>query len=350
MPDSVTITPSTGNAPFPTQGGVGAAPGFDAIDFRRFFSRMYREGVLDQGTAWSVNENSAGADLTLEVWADLAPALVRGDAVTDQGLYYVAPHSATVVLDVATPDATDPRVDRVVLEVLDDEHDSSGSTTSRARIIAGSPTAGATLDNRAGLPALPAGALALADVLVPAGATAVDNTNIRDYRVLGHRDADPGDITLSGASAAPLGWLPCDGRVLDRAQHERLFDAIGTTFGAGDGTTFAVPDLRGRVGVSPDGAAGRLAVNGALGNAGGAESVTLSAAQLPAHTHSLPLPTYEGNNGSISGPHLVPERNDTDRDTDWGQATGSTGSGSPVAVMQPFLVVNHFIYTGSAVG
>ncbi|WP_083237733.1 phage tail protein [Mesorhizobium hungaricum] len=89
-------------------------------------------------------------------------------------------------------------------------------------------------------------------------------------------------------SIAPDGWLLCYGQAVSRTAYAALFAAIGTTYGTGDGTTtFNVPDLRGRAVAGRDNmggtAAGRLASISGLGSVGGSESVSLTAAQLPAN-------------------------------------------------------------------
>lgn len=103
-----------------------------------------------------------------------------------------------------------------------------------------------------------------------------------------------GSVQDYAGSGDPAGgaWLLCDGRAVSRATYAALFTAIGTTYGAGDGsTTFNLPDFRGRVAVGPDnmgtaaGDAARLAGPDARGQVGGAENVALTEAQLPAHTH-----------------------------------------------------------------
>jgi hypothetical protein len=83
---------------------------------------------------------------------------------------------------ISAAHATLPRVDQVVLEVLDHAHDASGSTLARTRVVAGTATAGATLDNRTGAAALPSSALLLAEVHVPAADTTISNSQIRDRR------------------------------------------------------------------------------------------------------------------------------------------------------------------------
>jgi microcystin-dependent protein len=89
-----------------------------------------------------------------------------------------------------------------------------------------------------------------------------------------------GEIRGFAGATAPAGWLLCQGQVLSTTDHPELFAVIGNAYG-GDGVdTFALPDATGRV--------MRGAGSGnALGSSGGADSVTLSANQMPAHTHGL---------------------------------------------------------------
>lgn len=111
-----------------------------------------------------------------------------------------------------------------------------------------------------------------------------------------------GTVAYTAATTAPSGWLLCDGSAKSRTDYARLFAAIGTTFGTGDGvTTFNLPDGRGRVVAGKDNmggsAAGRLtnAVSGltgtTLGAAGGSESYTpagtIGGSQSIAHTHNI---------------------------------------------------------------
>lgn len=92
----------------------------------------------------------------------------------------------------------------------------------------------------------------------------------------------PGDLRLSWVTFAPPGWLICDGAAVSRVTYGPLFAIIGTSAGAGDGsTTFNVPDLRGRVFVMPDGSAGRMASNDTRGLSGGAQRVTLADSEVP---------------------------------------------------------------------
>lgn len=93
---------------------------------------------------------------------------------------------------------------------------------------------------------------------------------------------EAGIITTFAGSTPPAGWLPCDGSAVSRTDYATLFAVVGTTYGAGDGsTTFNLPDLSGRVVIGVSG-------THALGSTGGSETVTLTENQLPAHVHEVP--------------------------------------------------------------
>ena len=90
-----------------------------------------------------------------------------------------------------------------------------------------------------------------------------------------------GSIVMFAGNSAPNGWLICDGSAVSRSSYSKLFGIIGTTYGAGDGsTTFNLPDLKGRllVGTSPD-----ITLN----SAGGEEVHSLSVDEIPAHSHTV---------------------------------------------------------------
>jgi Microcystin-dependent protein len=87
-----------------------------------------------------------------------------------------------------------------------------------------------------------------------------------------------GEIRMFGGNFAPAGWLFCDGSLVSIAEYETLFQLIGTTYGGDGETTFAVPDLRGRLPLHQGG--GFI-----LGETGGVEDVTLTVNQIPAHGH-----------------------------------------------------------------
>jgi hypothetical protein len=212
MASDVTVAPTLGHAVLMTQGGVGSSPGYDAIDLRRMIqaSTSGQAGVFSS-TAWKVSEASGGANMTVLVDANAGIARVDGTSVTHQGPYIVAPHSVDITLDVTTANATNPRIDMVVLQVRDHTHDASGANDARVRILTGTATSGATLDNRTGAPALPANSIRLADILVPATDTTISNAQIRDRRLFAtgqravYQPASTTNITIAGGSGPVYG-------------------------------------------------------------------------------------------------------------------------------------------------
>jgi len=129
-----------------------------------------------------------------------------------------------------------------------------------------------------------------------------------------------GTLLPYAGATSPTNWLLCDGAAVSRTTYAELFNIIGTAYGAGDGsTTFGLPDLRGRAPVGKDdmggSAASRLTsgvsgVDGTtIGASGGAQSHTLTAAQMPSHTH-----TGSGTTSTTNTDH-----------------THSSGNGQPIA-------------------
>src|SRR5881392_4262702 len=100
-----------------------------------------------------------------------------------------------------------------------------------------------------------------------------------------------GEIRMFGGSFAPAGWMFCDGALLPISEYETLFNLIGTTYGGDGQSTFALPDLRGRIPL-------HFGNGFTLAETGGVETVTLTVSQIPAHTHAL-LAT--SNIGTASG-------------------------------------------------
>lgn len=140
---ATTIAPSLGHAPLVTQQGIGTTPGYDAIDLRRMGIGDYQEGVMEDLSYMVVQRAAGGAAMFVDIGANAAPsangvaAYVQGDAVTGQGLYPVPAHTAVITEAITTAHATLPRIDIVVLEILDNVHDASGSNLARVRVIAG---------------------------------------------------------------------------------------------------------------------------------------------------------------------------------------------------------------------
>ena len=150
-----------------------------------------------------------------------------------------------------------------------------------------------------------------------------------------------GTILLFAGNFAPRGWAFCNGQLLPINQNQALFSLLGTTYGGDGRTTFALPDLRGRVPVHAGQGTGLT--NRTQGQSFGAESVTLTVGQLPAHTHP--------NTSEL--PHVGEMPNPTpevaiafNRDAAMTTVTiqsGPAGGGQPVAISPPSLALNYII-------
>jgi microcystin-dependent protein len=100
----------------------------------------------------------------------------------------------------------------------------------------------------------------------------------------GGAEMPAGSVTQFAGSTAPTGWLSCDGTTVSRTTYAALFSVIGTTYGSGDGsTTFALPNMKGRIPVGFDSTQAEF---DGLGETGGAKTHTLTSAEMPSHTHT----------------------------------------------------------------
>ena len=94
-----------------------------------------------------------------------------------------------------------------------------------------------------------------------------------------------GEIRMFGGNFAPLGWEFCNGQLLSIAENDTLFNLIGTTYGGDGETTFALPDLRGRLSLHFGQGSGQPSY--VMAETGGTEEVTLTSQQLPNHNHDM---------------------------------------------------------------
>lgn len=165
-----------------------------------------------------------------------------------------------------------------------------------------------------------------------------------------------GSIFLFAGTFAPRGYMFCNGAQLSIAQNTALFAILGTTYGGNGTTTFALPDLQGRVPVG-FGQGGGLS-NYALGQRGGAEFVTLLTNNLPAHTHTVNAVSTVGNTSSPAGallatggvthpapPFPTPANfsNATANTTMAASMISGGGSGTAHANVQPYLCLIYII-------
>ena len=159
------------------------------------------------------------------------------------------------------------------------------------------------------------------------------------------------------ASSLPTGFLECNGAAVSRSTYSALFAIIGTTYGAGDGSsTFLLPDLQEKVAISKSGTQALASTGGAntvaaTGNVGGSTAnATLSTGQLASHSH----PQGKGNSGFYNNqgghPYFTPGAS-TSNTGNTGSGTGhshnmsATFSGDATSVVQPFLTVIYIIKT-----
>lgn len=176
----------------------------------------------------------------------------------------------------------------------------------------------------------------------------VDNwTYIRPTRI--------GDIKQSVVLNDHNGWLICDGRDLDREDYPLLFQLIGTSFGSSSGTTFKLPDLRGRVPGTIGQGSGLT--NRTQGSYVGSETHTLTTAEMPVHNHGVTDPghthSYVNNTNDQNTDNAFASETAADQ-ADLSQNTGTSttgitinnaGGGLAHNNMQPTLFIAHtFIY------
>ena len=156
-------------------------------------------------------------------------------------------------------------------------------------------------------------------------------------------------VSLMAFNFAPRGWAQCDGQLLPINQNQALFALLGTTYGGDGRTNFALPNLQGR---APVHAGSRDQLGTAQGEAGGAESVTLGLAQLPAHRHDLNVSTDIAN-GNMPGMALPAARprgglaiygpGGSAQTSLQAQAVESAGGSQSHSNMQPYAVLNFCI-------
>jgi microcystin-dependent protein len=162
-----------------------------------------------------------------------------------------------------------------------------------------------------------------------------------------------GEIRMFGGNFAPRSWALCEGQLLAISQNQALFSILGTTYGGDGRTTFALPDLRGRVAISPGTGPGLPTYS--LGQRGGTPTNTLNVTQLPSHNHvaavNIPISGDDGTTDEAGG--LL---STTDGAKVYGGAAsgnynggntpvtvGNTGGNQPVNNMQPYLAVHYII-------
>src|SRR5215207_9636074 len=103
-----------------------------------------------------------------------------------------------------------------------------------------------------------------------------------------------GEIRMFAGNFPPVGWMFCDGQLLPISENETLFNLIGTTYGGDGQSTFALPNLQSRIPI-------HQGSGFVIGEAGGAEEITLTVQQIPSHSHAFLASASPGNANSPTG-------------------------------------------------
>ena len=153
-----------------------------------------------------------------------------------------------------------------------------------------------------------------------------------------------GEIRMFAGNFAPAGWMFCEGQLLPISEYETLFNLIGTTYGGDGQSTFALPDLRGRVPM-------HFGNGFTLAETGGVETVTLTVSQIPAHSHPFlasnnpPAGTAPAGQVVAKGTNaaILAYGNDVPVISMSPSAVSSTGGSQPHNNFQPYLCVDFII-------
>jgi microcystin-dependent protein len=151
-----------------------------------------------------------------------------------------------------------------------------------------------------------------------------------------------GEIRMFAGNFAPAGWMFCDGQLLPISENETLFNLIGTTYGGDGQSTFALPDLRGRIPM-------HFGNGFTLAETGGVETVTLTVNHIPSHSHAF-LASNETGAKTTPGGHVLassfnvtPYINDVTNSNMNAGAIAQTGGSQPHNNFQPYLCVDFII-------
>jgi len=155
-----------------------------------------------------------------------------------------------------------------------------------------------------------------------------------------------GEIRIFGGNFPPAGWAFCDGSLIAISENTALFQLIGTTYGGDGQTTFALPDLRGRVPMHQGSGLGLA--NRTIGEAGGVETVTLTTNQIPIHSHAPLAVSGSGNQATPQNGVWAGSANSLYSPNAPSLALNATlgsvvGGGQPHDNLMPFLAISFII-------
>lgn len=317
-------------------------------DFARFAAGILTNGVIaDVETSLLVTAPTSGMKV------NVAPgyAWING---------HFGKNEESTEVDVTMADSTYPRRDRVIVRL--DFNEKTVSLTTITGEAAANPQppelvrTGTIYDLGLALLTIPAGTLNITDEMVydtRRDPTVCGGVYPRMSEAFIYPGANNfGDIKITACATPPLNWLLCDGSAISRTHYADLFAAIGTTYGAGNGTTtFNLPDLRGR---TVFGKADSTFTP--LGATGGSKTKTLSINEMPSHNHSvnidtsISIPSGPAQSGSMAQ-YYSSQSSPTGASYNsfTGNVNGSTGSrggGASFSILPPYITLNYIIYAG----
>ena len=156
-----------------------------------------------------------------------------------------------------------------------------------------------------------------------------------------------GELRMFAGNFAPAGWMLCSGQLLPIAEYDTLFNLIGTTYGGDGQSTFALPDMQGRLPVHQGTGSGLSTY--VIGQSGGQETVTLTNPQMPIHTHAMVASADAANqitdaNGVVAAPPSLSMYYTAPPDAPLNASTMTQVGGSqPHSNFQPYLCINFII-------
>ena len=151
-----------------------------------------------------------------------------------------------------------------------------------------------------------------------------------------------GEIRIFAGNFPPSGWMFCEGQLLPISENETLFQLIGTTYGGDGQSTFALPDLRGRLPL-------HMGNGFTLAETGGAEEITLTTQQIPAHSHPMLASTGPGtqndptNTVTAASPSVTLYAQDVTDSNMSPNAVLPDGGSQPHTNFQPYLCLDFII-------
>jgi len=175
-----------------------------------------------------------------------------------------------------------------------------------------------------------------------------------------YSQSDPflGEVVLFAGNFAPRGWAFCEGQLLSINQNQALFSLLGTTYGGDGRTTFALPDLRGRLAIHKGNGPGLN--DRRLGQKLGTETETLNVTQLPSHSHvatsttEIAVSTAAGVESTGNGNFIAIHPNAFNTNATVGAVLGGVSSSTPTAIgntgggqshnnIQPSIAIHYII-------